>query len=56
MRPTEARRGGFQKRRLRLAACALSARASALLTFNASHFRPYESQGLAVVIPGEAPA
>jgi len=39
-----------------IAACALSARASALLTFNASPFRPYESQGLAVVIPGEAPA
>lgn len=36
-----------------IATCALQARASALLTFNKSHFLPFEKQGIAIVVPGE---
>jgi predicted nucleic acid-binding protein len=34
-----------------IAACALKARAAALLTFNSSHFEGYSAAGLAVVTP-----
>jgi predicted nucleic acid-binding protein len=37
-----------------IAACALQARASALLTFNKSHFLPFEERGIAIVVPGES--
>jgi predicted nucleic acid-binding protein len=36
-----------------IATCALQARASALLTFNKSHFLPFEKRGIAIVVPGE---
>lgn len=36
-----------------IAACALKARATALLTFNKAHFLPFEERGLAIVVPGE---
>lgn len=36
-----------------IAACALRARAAALLTFNADHFLAYSGRGLRIVVPGE---
>ena len=35
-----------------IAACVLTARETALLTFNAAHFRLFEASGLEVVVPG----
>ncbi|MDH3598078.1 MAG: PIN domain-containing protein [Candidatus Tectomicrobia bacterium] len=36
-----------------IATCALKARATTLLTFNKSHFLPFEERGLTIVVPGE---
>jgi predicted nucleic acid-binding protein len=36
-----------------IAACALKARATALLTFNTAHFLSFEERGLTIVVPGE---
>ena len=36
-----------------IVACALKANASALLTLNASHFLPFSTERLEVVVPGE---
>ncbi|MBI2912018.1 MAG: PIN domain-containing protein [Chloroflexi bacterium] len=35
-----------------VAACALAARADALLTFNERHFLPFAGQGMEIVVPG----
>jgi predicted nucleic acid-binding protein len=36
-----------------IATCALRARPAILLTFNKSHFLPFEKDGLTIVVPGE---
>jgi len=51
--PTEGITGGRAYDAV-IARCALRAKASSLLTFNARHFLPFATAGLAIVVPGAA--